>query len=188
MKVDTLKFDFIDILDFNERPFKKAFCPSVFFKELDQHRDYDALKKYLRKFKVKLSKEFVTVSGEFDGDNNRILISIYDNYESFGGQYWIYFKFELIQTIMHELVHWSQYSMRDEGYIEHDDYYSHPAEIHAYAHRIFLEEQFPQFNQYSTKDLIFSEVDAKTQRKYTKWIEYWKRLYLQIQSFQMINR
>lgn len=173
-----ISFDFLSLLRFRQRPFDVAFVPSKVFSDLDAFRySFPNLKKYLRQFKIKVSKAFVTVSGEYDYENNLILISIYDKYSELEDVPWLKFKFELVQTIMHELVHWSQYSMRYNEPIFHDGYYSHPDEIQAYSHDCMLESQYPELVNFPTKDMVFENLELSDKVKYLKWTNRWMYKY-----------
>lgn len=195
MLVQNLNFDFINLLQFIKRPFKARFVPSNVWIELDQHKNCVAsLSKYLKKFKINLQLEFITVSGEFDGDNQQITIYIYEGFDTFKFdiEIWDEFKFSIIQTIMHELIHWSQYSMRGDELCwaykcnsSEQEYYSLSDEIQAYSHCIVLEKMFTGILSHSTKSEIFQVVfnndySNKALKQYSKWICRWERIYSKV--------
>ena len=190
--MDHLLFDFIVAIQFRKRPFRAKFVPAKIWYELDEFKNnHEALAKYLKRFKVKLNLEFVTVSGEFDGDKQTIFIYIYDKFNEckFDESSWDEFKFALIQTIMHELIHWSQYSMRGDELCwayqcnsTEQEYYSLSDEIQAYAHCIHLENMYTGVLSHSTRSDIFVDVfkcdySNPALKEYVKWINRWERIY-----------
>ncbi len=172
-----LNFNFLTLLQFNERPFKTAFVISKVWDDLDKYDTYEGLKKYLKRYKVKLLEGDVTVSGEYDYEKERIIITIYDQFQNLN---WDQFKFALIQTICHEFIHWSQYSMRNGEGLCHDGYHDHPDEIYAYGHCIVLERMFPEYVEKSSWDEIRSSINSKTIIQYEKMISRWERKYANV--------
>lgn len=163
--LENAKYDWMDMLNFHERPFRASFVPAKVWKDLDKYRnDSKGLSNYFRKWRTKIEwrknpKEspYVWVGGEYDPETRQCQLNIYTkNYDKFKftDSTWDRFKFKLIQTEMHELIHFMQYDRRyDEysGYIlpyrkvghakknEEREYLSHFDEIQAYAHCVLLE-------------------------------------------------
>ena len=167
--LESVKYDWMDMLNFNERPFKAKFIPSKIWKDLDTYKNNQkGLSNYVRKWRTKIefSKEhskakwtenYVAIGGEYDPDARRISVQIhtdsFDKFE-FNAKTWEYFKYRFIQTIQHELIHFMQYDRRDDQWsnyvvpykrikqVEKDEerrYLSNFDEIQAYAHCIFLD-------------------------------------------------
>lgn len=163
--IKKLDFDFIEFLPFVERPFKAKFVPAKVWKDLDAYKDdFGNLKNYTKRWRTKV--EFVDdvevdVGGEYDSEEKRITLYIHAddlNNVKFYDEYmtWNSFKYSFIQTMMHELIHYMQYTNRfDEAYttmysyvIDDDDeitdirdYYAALDEIQAYAHCIYLDSK-----------------------------------------------
>lgn len=161
----SLTFDFIDMLDFEERPFRAKFIPAKVWDDLDMYRnDTIGLKNYFKKWKTKVvfkrpKKEgkYIPVGGWYYPDEDRCVLEVYTlNYDKFQftDNSWNRLKYKLMQVVMHEFIHQRQYDGRDEywesskvrfhrtGIKRVDDnrhYHSDRGEIEAYAHCIFLE-------------------------------------------------
>lgn len=175
---------------------------------LDAYKnDTEGLRCYLKKFKttvVRTEYPFVTVGGEFEEDGN-IIIHIFGEYERkcFDNDEWFMFKFRLIQTMMHELLHWRQFERRGHGYARvlkyismHKEaaYYSSKDEIEAYSHCIILElyrelkhfnlANIMDFSEYSeTYEYIFHTVfncnyNNIALSQYKKTITKWSKFYI----------
>lgn len=198
--------DFVKLLKFEKRPFRARFSPKMVFCDLEEYKnDLASLTKYLKKFKIStlhFDDSDVTVGGEFDEDR-RIMLHLFGDYENyvFLDEEWNMFKFRLIQTICHELIHWSQFDYRGHGecrvlkYVsghDHAAYYSTLDEIEAYAHCMFLEmrREHPEtpiievIENYGgeTYDYIFSVVfknnfDNLAVKRYVKEILRWEKVY-----------
>jgi hypothetical protein len=161
--IEELTFDFIEFLPFNERPFKSKLIPAKIWKDLDKYKDdLSGLKNYCRKWKTKvsfISDDETKISGEYDSTESKCGLFIYSPNPTkinFCEQVmtWREFKYDFIQTLMHEMIHFMQYSNKeDDGKtkvysyrLSGDDqtdyergYYSEFGEIQAYAHCIFLD-------------------------------------------------
>lgn len=161
----SLAFDFVDMLNFEERPFRAKFVPAKIWNDLDQYRnDPDGLKNYFKKWKCKIvfhkpKKEgkMIPVGGWYYPEDIRSELEIWTgNFKKFEftERSWDRFKYKLLQTLMHELIHCRQYMGKHEefesskvrfhrtGVKRIDDnrhYHSGRDEIEAYAHCIFLE-------------------------------------------------
>lgn len=161
----SLQFDFVDMLDFSDRPFRAKFVPAKIWDDLDFYKnDSKGLSNYFKKWKCKVvflknkkEKRYIPVGGLYDPDTNSSEVHIYTlNYDNFkfDDQSWDRLKYKLIQVTMHELIHCKQYMGKGEfyeprtvkfhrtGIAKVDDtrhYYSGMDEIEAYAHCIFLD-------------------------------------------------
>lgn len=201
-----IKADFIKILEFDKRPFRASFVASVIFDDLDRCKhDSAALVNYFKKFKTKISflnnDKILTVGGEFceTGQMHIIVFGDYDNYKYEDGD-WHMFKFRLVQTLMHELIHWSQYDVRGHGEStmlkynsKHDEaaYYSSVDEVKAYAHCALMEiyREYPNEPIKTTLEhycgetyefisqKVFLDTDELILKRYKKEILRWAKLY-----------
>ena len=163
----SLTFDFIDMLDFEERPFRSKFIPAKVWDDLDTYmNDSEGLRNYFKKWKTsvkfqdpypKKEGKYIPVGGWYLPDTNRCVIDIYTtNYDKFQftDKSWKRLKYKIIQVIMHEFVHCRQYMNKGEDYCasvvkfhktgiskidDNRHYHSGRDEIDAYAHCIYLE-------------------------------------------------
>lgn len=162
-------YDWMDILNFYEKPFRAKLIPSKVWRDLDRYRnDSVGLINYCKKWRTKVEfheekskakfyHSHVAVGGEYDPEERQCIIQIcttnFDKFQ-FTEKTWNLFKFKFIQVLMHELIHFMQY---DRRYDEWSDYvvpYKHIGharkdaerrylssfdEIQAYAHCIYLD-------------------------------------------------
>lgn len=197
--------DFIDLLKFEKRPFRSKFIPSKIYGQLDKYRnDAVGLSKYLSKFKISVNQKHlcdaVAIAGEFCEDEG-ILLHVCGDFKhyQFDNDEWDMFKFRLLQCVMHELIHWSQYASHEPNktykYTSNHpaaEYYSSSDEIEAFAHCIYLEikRDFPNYKvakvmkafQSETHHTIFTEtfdndVSNLALRRYKKMILNWEKIY-----------
>jgi len=199
--------DFTKLIPFVSRPFRSGFVPSRITRELDIYKnDLDALTKYLKKYKVIIERHplenAVTVGGEFC-ESGRIYLRLFGDYVNyvFTDEEWAMFKFRLVQVLMHELIHWSQYSIRGHGeskicrYVSthHEaSYYSLHDEIEAFAHCMFLEmkRNFPDESikevmthyvgetyEHAIEVVFENNPENKAVNKYRREILKWEKLY-----------
>lgn len=191
----NIPFDFIDFLGYEKRPFRAKFIPRVLLDKLDDYQ-YDVLNlenllgKYrivvLNKPATERYEEYWVYSGEYDSESNRIIITTCGNLSVGDTNVWCNFKFNLLKTIMHEMIHQYQYLKRDEQDILGDyEYHNHPDEIHAYAHCMYLELSMNNFMM-TVKDLINEPESSDTYMRYQgkeslpdllKWVVRWQRKY-----------
>jgi len=167
--LETLNFDWIEILNFYERPFRAKLIPSKIWKDLDEYEnDSKGLSNYFKKWRTKIewrhkpsnAKVFdthVAIGGEYAPEERRCAIQIYtlefDTFK-FTQKTWDAFKYRMIQTLMHELIHLMQYDRRNDcnpsivvpykkvGIKKKDSerrYLSEFDEIQAYAHCVYLD-------------------------------------------------
>lgn len=167
--LDIATFDFVDILNFYERPFRAKFIPAKVWKDLDNYRnDSKGLSNYFKKWRTKVEfrpepstaqmyKEFVAAGGEYDPNTCQCTLHIYSsNFDKhkFTDKSWTKFKYRVIQIQMHELVHFMQYNRRSDIWsnyvvpfkkVQHEKknserkYLSEFDEIQAYAHCVFMD-------------------------------------------------
>jgi hypothetical protein len=168
--LQELNIDWMRLLNFNERPFRAKFIPSKIWKDLDKYKnDKRGLTNYVKKWrtkiewceqksKAKMYETHLAVGGEYDAENRQcsLLIYVKKDYNSFTftDETWNRFKHRLIQTLMHELIHFMQYDRRGDewsGYVvpykkvkssrknEERQYLSEFDEIQAYAHCVLLD-------------------------------------------------
>lgn len=161
----SLTFDFVDMLNFEERPFRAKFVPAKIWDDLDQYRnDPQGLKNYFKKWKTqvifkkpKKEGKYIPVGGWYLPDKNSSVLEIYtENFKKFpfNQSNWERLKYKMLQVMMHELIHCRQYMGKHEEYEasvvkfhrtgikridENRHYHSGRDEIEAYAHCIFLE-------------------------------------------------
>lgn len=200
------ELDFISFLGFKERPFRAKFCPNAVFVSLDRCKnDARKLRNLLKKFKIRVIHEDcseVTVGGGF-GEDDGITLHIFGDYDGteFTDEEWFMFKFRLVQTTMHELIHWRQFDSRGHdrsrvlNYVsKHKDapYYSTLDEVHAFSHCMYLEmrREYPELSmtqiisEYGgeTYDHIFNVVfenneENEALNRYKKEILRWEKIY-----------
>ena len=158
--LQTLNYDFNEILGMSGKPF----VPSEVFSKGVQ-KDFISLKRYLAKLGVtlsyivdkKLRKRDVVVSGEFDGDADKIIVYVSTNKGMCNVNYNRYKRIktvtEIIITVMHEMIHRKQYEYRgtlnDKHYLfnrtgdpkldEEYEYLSDTDEVPAFAHCAYTE-------------------------------------------------
>jgi len=165
----NLEFDWMDLLNFYERPFRAKLVPAKVWKDLDRYKNnQEGLSNYMRKWrtrllfvpppeKSKLWQKYVAVGGEYAPDERQITLHIYSsnfNKHSFTEETWKTFKYRLIATLMHEIIHFMQFHRRDDdwsnyvvpykkiGVAKKDAeraYLSEFDEIQAYAHCVYLD-------------------------------------------------
>ena len=166
--IQSLDFDFIEFLNFDEKPFRSKFNPSKIWDDLDRYKnDATGLKNYFKKwrFRIKFPKEKkptkrIAVGGWYDLEGSFSELDIwtspdtsYEKYK-FTDTMWNRFKFRMIQVAMHELIHCKQYYGKHEDYTQGKAYYSKAGikriddnreyhsgrdEIEAYAHCVYLD-------------------------------------------------
>lgn len=167
--LENANFDWMDLLNFNERPFRASFVPAKIWKDLDRYKnDSVGLCNYFKKWRTKIVwvkekskakfwETHIAVGGEYDPEDRQCILIIHtDKYNTFNftKDSWIRFKFKLIQVEMHELIHFMQYDRRGDewsnyvlphkkvGHVKKDAerrYLSEFDEIQAYAHCVFLD-------------------------------------------------
>jgi hypothetical protein len=162
-------YDWLDLLNFFERPFRAKLIPSKVWKDLDRYRnDSVGLVNYCKKWrtKVEFRKErskakfyetHIAIGGEYDPEERQCVVQIHTDYYDkfkFTDSSWKKFKFKFIQVLMHEMIHFMQYDRRMDEYSNYvvpykkigharkdaeRRYLSEFDEIQAYAHCIFLD-------------------------------------------------
>ena len=167
--LENANFDWMELLNFNERPFRASFIPAKVWKDLDYYEnDSQGLINYFKKWRTKVEwikeksnakiyKNYIAVGGEYDADTRQCIIQIHTNkFDSFAFtiETWSRFKYKLIQVLMHELIHFMQYDRRGDessryivpykkvGHAKKDAerrYLSEFDEIQAYAHCVYLD-------------------------------------------------
>jgi hypothetical protein len=165
--LETANFDWMDMLNFYERPFRAKLIPAKIWRDLDEYEnDSSGLSNYFRKWKTRIEfrdppkktwSKYVAVGGEYAPDERQCTIHIYttnfDKY-TFTQKTWDKFKYRVIQTLMHEMIHFMQYDRRydeDSKYVvpykrvghslkdAERRYLSEFDEIQAYAHCVYLD-------------------------------------------------
>lgn len=167
--LETADFDWMDLLNFYERPFRAKFVPSKVWRDLDNYRnDSKGLSNYFKKWrtrvefrpqksKAKLYDTYVAAGGEYDPNNRQCTLHIYSqNFDKFNftDDSWAKFKYRIIQTQMHELIHFMQFDRRYDQWSNYvvpykkvkqakknyeREYLSEFDEIQAYAHCVLLD-------------------------------------------------
>lgn len=166
--LQSLDFNFMDMLQFDELPFRAKFNPSKIWFDLDRYKnDATGLRNYFKKwrFSIKFHKEkkptkHISVGGGYYTDENRSELDIWTSPDTNYNKYkftdssWNRFKFRVIQVAMHELIHCKQYYGKHEEYAaskvyykktgikridDNRDYHAGRDEIEAYAHCVFLD-------------------------------------------------
>lgn len=159
----------MDILSFYEQPFRAKLIPAKVWKDLDKYRnDSVGLANYCKKWRTKVQfipiksnskryDRYVPISGIYEPDTRQSTLIIHTssfNSFPFTNTTWGRFKYRLIQTLMHELVHFMQYDRRSDewsnyvvpykkvGIAKKDAerrYLSEFDEIQAYAHCVYID-------------------------------------------------
>jgi hypothetical protein len=166
--LQSLDFNFMDMLQFDELPFRAKFNPSKVWDDLDRYKnDATGLRNYFKKwrFSIKFYKEKkpttrISVGGGYYTDEERLELDIWTSPDTNYNKYkftdssWNRFKFRVIQVSMHELIHCRQYYGKHEFFTkgrvnyketgikridENREYHSGKDEIEAYAHCVFLD-------------------------------------------------
>lgn len=161
----SLTFDFIELLNYEERPFRAKFIPAKIWDDLDKYRNKRVgLQNYFKKWKTrivfitpKVSTNYIPVGGSYYPEEDRNELELHTgSYSSFKftSPTWDRLKYKLIQVLMHELIHQRQYSGKCASWqptrvrfhktgVESVDanryYHSMRGEIEAYAHCIYLD-------------------------------------------------
>jgi len=167
--LENADFDWMDLLNFYERPFRAKLNPSKLWRDLDRfENDSVGLSNFCKKWrtkiewkkeisKAKMYETYVGVGGEYAPDERQITIQIHTlNFDKhqFTEQSWNKFKYRFIQTLMHEMIHFMQYDRRYDEWsnyvlphkkVGHDKkdkerrYLSEFDEIQAYAHCVYVD-------------------------------------------------
>lgn len=167
--LESAKFNWMDILSFYEQPFRAKLIPAKVWKDLDNYRnDSVGLANYCKKWRTKVQfipiksnskryDRYVPISGIYEPDTRQSTLIIHTssfNSFPFTNTTWGRFKYRLIQTLMHELVHFMQYDRRSDewsnyvvpykkvGIAKKDAerrYLSEFDEIQAYAHCVYID-------------------------------------------------
>lgn len=167
--VQSLTFDFIDMLNFDERPFRAKLIPAKIWDDLDRfENDKYGLTNYFKKWRTKIEwryqkstaavyETYVAIGGEYDPETRQCVLQLYTlNYNSFKftQKSWDAFKYRLIQTLMHEIIHFMQFDRRGDEWStyvvpykkigkkridQERAYLSEFDEIQAYAHCVYLD-------------------------------------------------
>jgi hypothetical protein len=196
--LEEANYDWMEILNFHDRPFRAKLIPSKAWKDLDRYRnDSVGLSNYAKKWrtriewlpeksKAKFYKSRVAVGGEYDPDERQCIIQIHtDHFDKFHftDKTWELFKYKFLQVLMHELIHFMQYDRRyDEwsyyvlphkkvGNLSKDTerrYLSEPDEVQAYAHCIFLD--YKMFKPNVPVDVLLSRSNTYNDSKTLRYI------------------
>ena len=167
--LENADYDWMDLLNFYERPFRAKLIPSKVWVDLDTYRnDQLGLGNYVKKWRTKIewrkekskakwTETHVGIGGEYAPDERQITLQIYtDKFDTFKftDRSWKAFKLRFFQTLMHEIIHFMQYDRRGDEWsnyvvpykkvgVEKKDaqraYLSEFDEIQAYAHCVYLD-------------------------------------------------
>jgi hypothetical protein len=166
--LQSLHFDFVDMLNFEDRPFRAKFIPAKVWDDLDKYKNNaTGLRNYFKKwrFRIKWHKEKkptknIAVGGGYYTDHEYSELDIWCspdasfNTHKFTESSWNRFKYRTIQVVMHELIHCKQYYGKPEEYSatkvhykktgvkridDNRDYHAGRDEIEAYAHCVYLD-------------------------------------------------
>ena len=166
--LEKADYDWMELLNFYEQPFRAKLIPSKVWKDLDLYRNNSSgLSNYCKKWRTKviflekpnnkIYETYVAIGGEYDPETRQCSIHVYSkNFDKFGfsDKSWDVFKRRFIQTLMHELIHFMQYDRRGDqwsnyvlpykkvGHKKKDaerKYLSEFDEIQAYAHCVYID-------------------------------------------------
>lgn len=182
--LETADFNWMEMLNFNEPPFRAKLVPAKVWKDLDRYRnDAKGLSNYYKKWrtriqwlpeksKAKIYENYIAVGGEYDPEARQCIIQIHTvdyNKFRFTEASWKRFKYKMIQVHMHELIHFMQYDRRNDewsNYVvpykkigkhkvdQERAYLSEFDEIQAYAHCVWLD--YKSFRPNYTVDYLLS--------------------------------
>jgi hypothetical protein len=191
--LESANYDWMDLLNFYERPFRAKFNPSKVWRDLDRYEnDAQGLSHYVRKWrtkivwrkelsKAKMYQSYIALGGEYSPDDRQCILIIHTldfDKHYFTPETWDRFKYRFIQTLMHEMIHFMQYDRRDDqwsNYVvpykkvgvkkkdEERRYLSEFDEIQAYAHCVFLD--FKMFRPNVDIDTLLSRCQKKKDSK-----------------------
>ena len=166
--LQSLDFDFVDLLNFDDRPFRAKFIPAKIWNDLDKYRnDATGLRNYFKKWRFRITWHYepkltkhVAVGGGYYTDDEYSELDIwcspdtdFDHFH-FTDKKWDRFKYRVIQVAMHELIHCKQYYGKSEEYCASKvyykksgnqkidntrDYHAGRDEIEAHAHCVYLD-------------------------------------------------
>jgi len=166
--LQSLDFDFVDMLNFDNRPFRAKFVPSKIWNDLDRYKnDATGLRNYFKKWRFRINYMYenkptnrILVGGGYYTDEEYHELDIwtspetnYQNYK-FTDRRWDSFKTRVIQVAMHELIHCRQYYGKSDEYCaskvyykksgiekidNNRDYHAGRDEIEAYAHCVYID-------------------------------------------------
>lgn len=167
-------FDWIELLSFQERPFRAKLIPSKVWSDLDKYKNNSVgIKNYCKKWRTSVSffpstdnkvpYDFISVGGQYCDRRSEVFVyaNDFDCYK-FTDKTWDRFKYKFIQTLMHELVHFMQYDNRDdepsyryykwnksinENVNQDREYYSSTDEVQAYAHCVYMDFRYYKPNK-----------------------------------------
>jgi hypothetical protein len=166
--IQSLDFDFVDMLNFDDRPFRAKFVPAKIWNDLDKYKnDATGLRNYFKKWRFRIVWHYeekptknIAVGGGYWTDKGCSDLDIWTspetdyNHYKFTDATWARFKYRVIQVAMHELIHCKQYYGKDEEYCASKVYYAKTGieridntrdyhagrdEIEAYAHCVYLD-------------------------------------------------
>lgn len=196
--LETANYDWMDLLNFYERPFRAHLNPAKVWKDLDLYRnDAKGLVNYCKKWrtkiewrkepsKAKMYQTYVCVGGEYDPNDRQVTMQVYtDNFNKhpFTDRSWAKFKYRFIQTLMHEMIHFMQYDRRGDewsnyvlphkkvGQDKKDKerrYLSEFDEIQAYAHCVYVD--FKTYRPNVDITTLISRAKTHNDSKTLHWI------------------
>jgi hypothetical protein len=196
--LENIDYDWMDMLNFHERPFRAKLIPAKVWKALDKYRnDQVGLTNYCKKWRCKVEwfKEpsnskvydsYIAVGGEYDVDRRQVAIQIYTlkyNTFAFTEDSWNKFKYKFLQVLMHELVHFMQYDRRADEcsyYVlphkkvasakknNERKYLSEFDEIQAYAHCVYLD--FKTFKPNTPIEVLLGRAHRRCDSKTLSYI------------------
>ena len=166
--LQSLDFDFVDLLNFDDRPFRAKFIPAKIWNDLDKYRnDATGLRNYFKKWRFRITWHYepkltkhVAVGGGYYTDDEYSELDIWCSPDTdfdhfvFTDKKWDRFKYRVIQVAMHELIHCKQYYGKREEYCaskvyykksgikkidDTRDYHAGRDEIEAHAHCVYLD-------------------------------------------------
>ena len=180
--VSSFNMDFCKVLNVN----LPALIPAKIYRDLETYRKRpEKIKRYLKanfgaSFHIVPSKD-VMVSGEFDDLKECIIITAHLP-KVLKDKDWVYFKNEVVITLMHEYIHFMQYIYSDSmpdlvllhkesvnSKIEEErEYYSTWIEIQAYAHCILCEFKNNDLNKTCIEQIRAKRCTSPTLKRYRK--------------------
>lgn len=166
--LQSLDFDFVEFLNFEERPFRAKFNPAKVWVDLDRYKnDATGLRNYFKKWRFRITwhtekkpTKSIAVGGGYYTDDELSELDIWTSPDSSYAKYtftdtsWSRFKYRVIQVCMHEFIHCKQYYGKSSEYCaskvyylktgiekidSNRDYHAGRDEIEAYAHCVYLD-------------------------------------------------
>jgi hypothetical protein len=183
-----LRVDFRDLLPkIDKKKFKEPFIPAKIWKDLGDRFEYRRWTRVLKKYRVFLSIRKKTlnhsdITAEAYPCNLYIYVYLNENRRI---DLLDELKYDLLQYIMHEMIHINQFYSHEFQYDrivkkhenEYEDYLGKFGEIQAYAHHCFLD--FCKNQKWGTGETwnSYQKTSPKVKEELVRQINRWEKKY-----------